>query len=150
MACSWAFARHTKLIDAVCSIPALSAAARQAGQASTSQMHLCSTRTHSLPLAGPQSRQIASSAAPLPLALQTSSFGGQAQVMQPSTIAGCRTFHGHTSPRSTLQGSRDWLENAERSDSWRPLECLQRRTAFGLPNLNGDPSKKYHERRLIG
>ncbi|CAL5227881.1 g10922 [Coccomyxa viridis] len=25
-----------------------------------------------------------------------------------------------------------------------------RTTAFGLPNLNGDPSKKYHERRLIG
>ena len=27
---------------------------------------------------------------------------------------------------------------------------LQQRTAFGLPNLNGDTSKRYTERRLIG
>ena len=26
----------------------------------------------------------------------------------------------------------------------------QRRSAFGLPNLNGDASKHYQERRLIG
>ena len=150
MVYSWAFARHTKLLDVVCSIPALSAAARQAGQASTSQIHFCSIRTLSLPLAGHQGRQTASSAAMLPQGPQTYSFGNLAQLMQPSSIAECRTFHGSTRPHRGMQGGRDCLESTERCESRRLFERIQRRTAFGLPNLNGDPSKKYHERRLIG
>ena len=150
MACSWAFARHAKLLDAVCSIPALSAAARQAGQASTSQIQLCSTRLLSLPLTGLQGRQIASSAALLPLGIQTNTSGGLAQPSQPSPSAECRSFHSHAGPDSMFQGSLGCLRISERSERKRLLDCTQRRTAFGLPNLNGDPSKKYHERRLIG
>ena len=150
MVYSWAFARHTKLLDALCSIPALSAAARQAGQASTSQIHLCSTRMLSLPLAGHQGRQTASSAVMLPQGPQTHSFGALAQLMQPSAIVDCRTFHGSTRPHRIMQGSRECLESTEPCESRQSPERIQRRTAFGLPNLNGDPSKKYHERRLIG
>lgn len=141
MACSWAFARHTKLLDVFCSIPALSAAARQAGQASTSQIHLCSTRLFSLPLTGLQGRQIASSAASLPLGLQSNTSGGLAQPSQPSPSAECRSFHSHTGSDSISQGNRGCLETSARSESKRLFECTQRRTAFGLPNLNGDPSK---------
>lgn len=150
MASIWGFARSSKLINAACSISSISAAARQAGQASTSEAHSCSTRLLSLLLAGSQSRQLASSAAVIPLALQTHALEGRLHLKQPSLITECRASHVHTKTDSLLHNSRRLADDREQTESSHFHEFSQRRTAFGLPNLNGDSSKKYTERRLIG
>lgn len=149
MACSWVFTRSSKVVDAICSVPALSAAARQAGQASTSQAHSCSTRLLGFPLASSQNRQVTGSVTLLPLGLQPNIRETQAD-NAPLSFSECRTLHTHSRLSSVLRSNTEVHDALRASGSRQPHDCHQRRTAFGLPNLNGDPSKKYHERRLIG
>ena len=151
MAGARGFATSSKLIDAVCSIPAFSAAARQAGQASTSSAHSCSTRLLGLPLAGSQSRHISSSCSPPSHGLPSGPLREYMQPPQPPGFADCRRLHTLSRLNSPLHNSRDLPDSPEAAGRrQQPYDLLQKRTAFGLPNLNGDSSKKYTERRLIG
>jgi hypothetical protein len=150
MAGARGFAMSSKLIDAVCSIPAFSAAARQANQASTSAAHSCSTRLLGLPLAGSQSRHISSSCSRFSHVLPSGPLREHMQLPQPPGFADCRRLHTLSRLDSPLHNSRKLPDTPEAAGRRQLHELLQKRKAFGLPNLNGDSTKKYTERRLIG
>ena len=153
--------RASKFIDRVLSIleaasesPAFSSLARRSGKASTSGAqalpHLSQQTTHSASL-GAAARKGRWCSAPWRLegipdeirrqqCRSTDVLPGRALstlAYQPSIKAGCRT--ARIPSFDTLPRQAAALHAHQ-----------QRRSAFGLPNLNGDASKHYQERRLIG
>ena len=65
--------------------------------------------------------------------------------MRPVSTAACPppSLGGRTQQQHSLSGSPS-------GQPARVLQHQQQRAAFGLPNLNGDATKHYQERRLIG
>ena len=146
--------RACNVIESASESPAFSSAARRSGQASTSGAqalhhlpqqtyrsassgaHGCTDRRHSAPwrlkgIADEIRRQ---------QCRNTDVFPGRAVstlACQPSTRAGSSTAGFSLSAALPRQAARSH-------------DHEQRRSAFGLPNLNGDVSKHYQERRLIG
>ena len=72
------------------------------------------------------------------------------QLPQPPGFADCRRLHTLSRLDSPLHNSRKLPDTPEAAGRRQLHELLQKRKAFGLPNLNGDSTKKYTERRLIG
>ena len=146
--------RACNVIESATESPAISSAARGSGQASTSG-------AQAWPHLPQQTYSSASSGAPgcigrpfsAPWRLKgiadeirrqqcrnTDVLPGRAVstlACQPNTKAGCSTAGSPLSEALRRQAARSHAHE-------------QRRLAFGLPNLNGDASKHYQERRLIG
>ena len=135
------------LLEACCGPPAFCSIARRSAQASTSGSEAlpllprqCSQKYFSIPTCGPSS--------------QPTCAGRRADGVTDALRAeywkqAGRSVSTAACPAPLLPG-RLAVSTLPARQPGRLLQHQQQRSAFGLPNLNGDSSKHYQERRLIG
>ena len=148
--------RACKVVEAACESPAFSSAARRSGQASTSGAqawpltHL-PQQTCGSASSGAQGCIDRRCSAPWRLKGISDEIRRQ-QCRNTDVLPGRAVSTLACQPSTRAGGSTAGFSLAEAlpRQAARSRAHEQRRSAFGLPNLNGDASKHYQERRLIG
>ena len=144
------FPRLFRAVESLGNTPSLCSIARRAGQPSTSAYSSCLSDQRSYsPCAGR-----ATSACTVTRKLsglnvvgrEAHPLHGALQHYRPVCTFGATAGPLHSN--NTLKGGNNTANSSERCTALHAHQ--QRRCAFGLPNLNGDTSKQYQERRLIG
>lgn len=137
------FTRLFRAVESFGNTPALCSVARRAGQPSTSAHGSCLSDRHSYsPCAGG-----ATSACTITRRVSGLNVVGREADSLHGALQHCR-------PLCVFGRAAGLLHSESTANSPERCKALhahqQRRCAFGLPNLNGDTSKQYQERRLIG
>ena len=137
------FTRLFRAVEYLGDTPSLCSVARRAGQPSTSAYSSCLSDQRSYsPCAGR-----ATSACTVTRKLSGLNVVGR----EADPLHGALQHYRPVCTFGTTAGPLHSKSTANSSERCTALHAhQQRRCAFGLPNLNGDTSKQYQERRLIG